>query len=64
MSSNIWKKSVNIDGHLLHQYQQNEQSSLILIELAEHKKTKTYDAGNPDLDWDRHIHLAELSLLI
>ena len=47
MSSNIWKKGVNIDGHQLHQYQQNERSPLILTELAEHKKSTTYDAGNP-----------------
>jgi hypothetical protein len=47
MSSNIWKKNVNIDGHQLRQYQRNEQSPLILAELAEHKNTTTYDAGNP-----------------
>ena len=49
MSSNIWQKSVNIDGHQLHQYQHNEQSPLILIELAEHKTTTTYDAGSSGL---------------
>jgi hypothetical protein len=40
-------ESVNSDGHQLHQYQQNEQSPLILTELVEHKSTTTYDAGNP-----------------
>ena len=34
-------------GHLFHQYQQNEQSPLILTELTEHKRTTTYDVGNP-----------------
>ena len=31
----------------IHQYQQNEQSPQILTEVAEHKKTMTYDVGNP-----------------
>jgi hypothetical protein len=30
-----------------HQYQQNKQLPLILTELTEHKKTTTYDVGNP-----------------
>jgi hypothetical protein len=34
----LWKESLNRDGYQFHQYQQNEQSSLILIELNEHKK--------------------------
>jgi hypothetical protein len=36
---------LNSDGHQFHQYQQSEP--LILIELVEHKKTTTYDVGNP-----------------
>ena len=34
------------DGHQFHQYQQNEQSPLILSELTEHIKTMTFDLGN------------------
>ena len=33
--SELWKESLNSDGHRFHQYQKNEQSPLI---LAEHKK--------------------------
>jgi hypothetical protein len=32
------KKVLNSNGHQFHKYQQNEQLSLILIELTEHKK--------------------------
>jgi hypothetical protein len=42
------QESLNSDGHQFHQYQQNEQSLLILTELIEHKKTMTYDVGNPE----------------
>ena len=42
----IKKESLNSDGHQFHQYQQNEQSPLILTELTEHNKT-TFDVGNP-----------------
>ena len=42
----LWKEYLNSDGHKTHQYQQNEQSPLILTELTEHKKTKTYDVGH------------------
>ena len=31
------------DGHKFHQYQQNEQSPLILTELTEHKAKKDHD---------------------
>ena len=34
----IFYKSLNNGGHHFHQYQQNEQSPLILTELAEQKK--------------------------
>jgi hypothetical protein len=34
-------------GHQFYQYQQNKKSPFILIELTEHKKTGTYDVGNP-----------------
>jgi len=38
----LWKENLKNDGHQFHQYQQNEQSPLILTELtAEHKKTTT-----------------------
>jgi hypothetical protein len=43
----LWKTSLNIDGHPFHQYQQNDQSHLILTELTKHKKTSIYDVGNP-----------------
>ena len=33
----IWKEILNSDGHQIHQYQQNQQSLLILAELTEHK---------------------------
>jgi len=33
----LTKKSLNSGGHRFHQYQQNEQSSLILIEITDHK---------------------------
>ena len=38
----LWDES---DGHQFHQYQQNEQSPLILTELTEHNKTTTNDVG-------------------
>ena len=44
----LWRESFNSDDHQFHQYQQNEQSPLILTELTEHKqKPTTYHAGNP-----------------
>jgi hypothetical protein len=43
----LWKQSLNSEGQQFYQYQQNEQSPLILTELAEHKKTTTYYVGNP-----------------
>ena len=36
------------DGHPFPQYQQNEQSPLILTECAGHKKHTTNYVGNPD----------------
>jgi hypothetical protein len=47
MITSLWKESLNSDDHQFHQYQQSEQSPLILTEVAEHKKTTTYDVGNP-----------------
>jgi len=38
----LWKESLNSDGHQFHQYQQNEQSLLILTELSADRKTMTY----------------------
>ena len=32
----LWKESLNSDGHQFHQYQQNEQSPLIVIEFTEY----------------------------
>jgi hypothetical protein len=29
----LWKESLNSDGHQFHQYKQNEQSPLVLTEL-------------------------------
>jgi hypothetical protein len=52
----LWKESLNRDGYQFHQYQQNEQSSLILIELNEHKKTQV-------LAWDRHTNVVRLNWL-
>ena len=40
------KESLNCDGQQFHQYQQSEQSPLILTEVAEHNKTTTYDVEN------------------
>ena len=40
--------NLNSDGNQFQQYQQNEQSSLILTELTENKKAMTYDVGNPN----------------
>ena len=42
-SLSLRKDSLNNDDHEFHQYQQSEQSHLILTELTEHKKTMTYD---------------------
>ena len=43
-----YEEKVSTDDHQFHQYQQNEQSPLILTELTEHKKKPTtYYAGNP-----------------
>jgi hypothetical protein len=42
------KESLNSDGHQFHQYQQNEQSPLILTDLNEHpKKPRHINVGNP-----------------
>jgi hypothetical protein len=43
----LWKQSLNSEGQQFYQYQQNEQSPLILTELVEHKKTTAYYVGNP-----------------
>ena len=41
------KESLNSVGQQFYQYRQNEQSPLIITELTEHKKSTTYDIGNP-----------------
>jgi hypothetical protein len=42
-----WKESLNNDGHQFLQYQQNEQSTLILTELTKYKRNTAYDVGYP-----------------
>ena len=49
ISCQLRKESLSSAGHQFHQYQQNEQSPLILNKLTENKKTMTYDVGNPGL---------------
>jgi hypothetical protein len=51
---NKTKEGLNSDGHLLHQYQQNKQSSLILTDTKhqKEKKTRRCDIGN--LAWDKY----------
>jgi hypothetical protein len=44
--SKLWKEGLHSDVHQFHQYQQNEQSSLILTELTEHKKSTICDVEN------------------
>ena len=43
----LWKESLNSDDHQFHQYQQKEQSPLILTELIEHKRIMACDVGHP-----------------
>jgi len=40
MFSNVWKKSLNIDGHQLHQYQQNQPKNHLSSLLALPNTTK------------------------
>jgi hypothetical protein len=55
----------NSDGHQFHQYQQNEQSLLILIKLAEHKNRPRYMTLEIQvLAWDRHNNVVGLILLM
>jgi hypothetical protein len=55
----------NSDGHQFHQYQQNEQSLLILIKLAEHKKRPQHMTLEIQvLAWDRHNNVVGLILLM
>ena len=47
---NTKKECLNSDGHRFHQYQQNEQSSLILAEITEHKtRPRNMTLGNSDI---------------
>jgi hypothetical protein len=39
----LWKESLNSDGQQFHQYQQNEQPTLILTELTKRKKKEDND---------------------
>jgi hypothetical protein len=45
----IMKESLNSDGHQFHQYQQNEQLSLIITELTENKPQHDIGNGGPGL---------------
>ena len=57
----IMKRKLN-SGHQFHQYQRNEQSQLILIELTEHKrKITTYDVGNSCTGLEQVKHLERLN---
>ena len=61
----LWKESLNSDGYRFHQYQQNEQSPLILTELTETQKRSRYiiTFEIQVLAWDRHKHVAVLNSL-
>ena len=48
-----------MDGHQFHQYQQNEQSPLILTELV-HKKIWLVTLVIQVLAWDRHNNVVGL----
>ena len=49
MNGQFWKESLNSDSHHFHQYQQSEQSPLILAYWTQTMAT-TYDVGNPAPD--------------
>jgi hypothetical protein len=54
--------SINSDDHQFYQYQQNEQSRLI---LTEHKKGPRHmRLENRVVVWDRHKHVAGLNQLM
>jgi hypothetical protein len=45
-------------GHRFYQYQQNEQSPLILTKLTEHKKEpRDMTLEIQGMSWDRHKHV-------
>ena len=52
---NKTKESLNSDGQQFHQYQQNEQSPLILTHWTHKKETKAYGIGNLDPDLGPYI---------
>jgi hypothetical protein len=56
----LWKESLNSDVYQFYQYQQNEQSPLILIKLTEHKNTNPQHMTLEDqvLVCDRHKNVA------
>ena len=56
---NNYEKSLNSDGHQFHQYQQNEQSPLILTHWTQYPTT--YDVGNPGPGSDMHTNVAGLT---
>jgi len=48
LSQWIWKESLNNgDGQQFHQYKQNGNKTTFSPQITEHKKTKTFDVGNP-----------------
>jgi hypothetical protein len=57
----IWYFSVfrsNSNGHQFHQYQQNQQSSLMLTGLTEHKKAWTVMVINSTNINKTNVHLS------
>jgi hypothetical protein len=60
----LGKESLNNDGHQFHQYQQNEQSPLILTELTEHKKPQHMTLEIEVLAWYRYRSVVGLNWLM
>jgi len=58
-------QNLSSGGHQFHQYPQNEQSSLILAELTEHKKiTIRMTFEIQVLAWNRHNNVVGLNRLM
>ena len=55
----LWKESLTHDGHQFCQYQQNEQSPLILTQWTQQTQHMTF--GIQVLAWDRHKNVVELN---
>jgi hypothetical protein len=52
----LWKEILNSGGHPFHQYQQIEQSPLILTELTGKKRPRQMLLEIQVLAWDRHTN--------